>query len=193
MGFRKMKREGARRKDILQFHSNCAVTGDSWGGLYYFNREDTETKWFPLDADPEIQEAIHSAIVEFWPSVDSGIPPEQAKLETEVKIPDAGGEVKPITDDRFAFAFDDYDQACAIIKEAEELKQSAKAALEILMAENEAKVAEGFGRRIFCREQAGRKSLDKEALQREYPELDLRLFQKVGSPSTYFRIFKVKE
>ncbi len=193
MGFRQILNKGARKGDILQFHSNAAITGDSWGGLFYLQPDTWQTKWFPLEADGTIQEGIWEAIREFWPLVESKTPPPMdKKLDKEVKIPDSGGEVGIIADPRFQAGFEDFETAESILKEAEAMKKDARKALELLMAEHGFPVAEGYGRKIFCRPQAGRSSFDKDSFQHTHPEINLANFQKVGKQSTYFRIFPVK-
>ncbi len=193
MAFRQILNKGARPGDVLQFHSNAAILGDSWGGLFYLQPDTWQTKWFPMEADPVIQEGIRDAIREFWPMVESKTPPAMdKKLDKVVKIPDSGGEVGVLTDDRFDLSFGDYEAAEAIIKEAEEMKKDARKVLELLMAEHGMPVAEGYGRKIFCRPQAGRSSFDKESFQHTHPEINLANFNKPGKPSTYFRIFPVK-
>ena len=52
---------------------------------------------------------------------------------------------------------------------------------------------EGFGYRIHYKDQAGRKSLDKTALLRAHPDVNLDDFQKIGKPSKPFRPYPIKQ
>ena len=57
------------------------------------------------------------------------------------------------------------------------------------MLENGIDVVEGFGARIYFKEQKGRPTFDKAGLKRDNPDLDLTPYESRGNPFRRFVVY----
>lgn len=138
-------------------------------------------------------DALIASIMEreaaFFEQVRSGKRPEEAP-PAPIDMPEIGGEMVTLTGDEALAAAAAYVEADEILKEAEALKESAKARIGQLMGN--AQIAELPGLRVYRRIQEGRLTFDKTALAREHPELDLSRYEKRGKPFETFRAYRLK-
>jgi len=192
--FGKCKREGIPDYYIIQLQHYLAVTGFNWGSFAIFSAERWDLLWFDVDRDEEIISMIRHGCLTFWDHVQSRTPPKVDKEPPEIllKMPKVAGEVTSLEGDAaWAEAVQDLRQAKEISAEAKGMEAAARNNLQALMDKKGLQVAEGSGCRIYYKEQAGRKTFDKKALQRDLPDLDLKKYEKAGKPFKAFRPFFV--
>lgn len=193
--FRQIISKGPRKGDILQLQQNMLVDNSGWGGLFYLHPDSWRRIFFPFVADHDVQQLIVETIADFWGYIESGTPPPLKKKARKVELPEVSGDIAEITDPRFFLAFQDLAAAERILMEAGQLKDEAQHTIALLMKEGHLEIGEGYGRRVYLRPAAGRKTFDKALLQHHHPEIDVTdpRYYKVGADSTYFRVFQLKE
>lgn len=186
--FSRLKREGLPDYVLVQLQHYLTVTGLSWGSVAVFSADAWELIHFDVPADPALAEILVEKEAEFWHHVETGTQPA-IDSRPLVDLPPVGGELVRIESDAWAKAVEDLRLAREIAEEAAAIEDAAKGKIWMLMDAAGAEVAEGAGARIYWKAQAGRKTLDKKALLRAHPEIDLTAFEKAGKPSRPFRVY----
>lgn len=195
--FRKMQLDGIPTKYWVQVQHNLMVWGYDLGAIAVLCPDTWEFMHFDIERDEDFCASLTAREVEFWRLVESGTPPELAQPKGE-KLPTVGGELvrADSLDERMAAQFQKIQQAvttaAAIKAEAEEFHARATDAAKEWMLANGIDVIEGFGSRIYYKEQAGRSSFDKKALAAAHPEIDLSQYEKRGAPFRTFRVYNVE-
>lgn len=189
--FSKIKREGLPDYYTIQGQHYCEVMGLDWCSFAVFSADRWELLWFDMERDQGLIDLIVEKGAEFWRLVETNTPPDVFS-EPAVDLPPVGGELISINDRVWAEAVDELREASELAAEAKAIEEAAKGRIQRLMAANGTDVAEGAGLRVYWKEQAGRKTLDKKALKKAHPEIDLDVFMKVGKPSRPFRPYFLK-
>ena len=145
----------------------------------------------PVERDDSLIDLILDKERNFWQYVEAGeLPP--APEPKALDLPPVGAtEIITRDDAEWAAAVERLREAKTIKIEAEEWEKACKAEVQRLMGD--AQVIEGAGARVYWKTQAGRKTLDKKALQAAHPEIDLQRFMKTGKPFRAFRPYFLKE
>jgi len=198
--FRKFKMAGLPLYFFIQVAHQMMVTGHRWGIVVAMNVSTGEVLEFPIDHDEDFERNLLEAETKFLAMCDSGEYEPDAN-EQPVKFPDidAGGEVVRVTseDDVLAAAFKiataDFMEAKRIRDQAVEVYNMAADRMKEVMQKFDLDAAEGFGKRVYYREQAGRRTLDKKALKAAHPEINLDEFMKAGRPFRALRVYEVQE
>jgi putative phage-type endonuclease len=190
--FSKCKREGLPAYYFVQLQHYLTVTGRQWGSFMVFSAERWDGIHFDIDYDPGLSDLMVERADEFWHTVEQGIEPKEDD-GPELDLPSVGGEMVRIETPAWAAAVEGLRVAKDLSAEAKALEDEAKAEVQRLMQEAGADVAEGAGARIYWKEQAGRKSLDKKRLEAEHPEIDLSHYMKAGKPFRTFRSYWLNE
>jgi putative phage-type endonuclease len=188
--FRKMKMEGLPQKYIIQVMHNMMVWGYDWSGFGVLCPDTWEFMHFDIQQNEEIAAALIEQEAAFWKLVMDRTPPEIEKKKMP-KMPELGGEVLTCDSGEFADAVAALSEATSLANQAGELKDAAQARVKKIMAEMDTDAIEGAGYRFYHRQQAGRKTFDKKALQAAHPEVDLSKFEKAGNPFMMFRAFEL--
>ena len=195
--FSKIKREGIPDYYQIQMQHYLAVSKRDWGAFGIFNAELWELLHFDVERDEEIIDLIYDRDKEFWYLVQEGTPPEEMKSLTNPDIPplQTGMELVQMDSDGWRKAVEDFKTAREILSEAEMLEAAAKERLQNLMSVSNAEVAEGYGLRVFWKEQSGRESFDHKAFAKHHPEMSeaMKAFYKRSKPSRPFRPYFLKE
>lgn len=195
--FAQCRREGIPDYYQLQMQHYLAVTGRKWGAFAVFSAERWDLLHFDVERDDELIELIVERDAAFWELVKNGTPPESAEELTKVDIPplQTDMELVRIESDAWRNAVEEFRMAREILDEAEMLEAAAKERLQNLMSVSNAEVAEGYGLRVFWKEQAGRETFDHKAFAKTHPELveSMRPFYKKSKPSRPFRPYFLKE
>lgn len=185
--FKQAKLEGLPATWILQLQHYLEVWGYSWGAYAVLDRESGDLMTFEVERDQEIGTAIVKTVAEWWQRHILDREPIEVEKPSDIELPEVGGEMAIMDGSaEWAAAAEALREAKDIVAQAAALEASAKA--KILSIMGSADVAQGAGVRIYNREQAGRSSFDKKALQAAHPEIDLSQYEKRGKP---FRVFKV--
>lgn len=187
--FRKIRLDGYPPSVLLQTTTETMCWGYSWGAICIARVSDGRLIHFDFNFDEELAEEIIRRAREFMALVENGTPP--TRPAQVVKLPQIGGELTRMNNPEWAEAVAGFNEARQILSEAEALKGASANKLQSIMLAAEADVAEGAGLRVYWREQAGRKSLDKSALLAAHPEIDLSQFTKTGQPFKSFRPYQV--
>ena len=199
----RIEREGLPDYYTIQMQHYLMVTGYSWGSFAIW-----DSLWarllpvFDIQEDKELQELILKNEQEFWGFVQRNEAPPQTVDEAFPDLPKIGGDdkflnVEEIEDigkkESWQRDIAAFGEARSMKNEAEEMEEIAKGDLKEKMESNKAEIIEGFGWCIHYKDQAGRKSLDKPALLRAHPDVNLDDFQKTGKPSKPFRPYPIKQ
>jgi len=192
--FSKIKTQGVSPTYQIQGQHYLFVTGLDAVLFIIFNAERWEFLEVTVERDPDIIEMIQEAGHNFWENnIKAGRPPEIDRPPALPDLPPAKiGEIITMDSPEWAEAAELLVDARQIIEGGKALEDQGKASLQDLMDQAGAQVAEGAGLRIHWKEQAGRKSLDKKALQAAHPEINLNQFMKQGKPFKSFRPFVLK-
>jgi len=187
MAFKKTKMYGLPDYYAAQLQHYLFVTGRKWGAFAIMCRDTGELIHFEVAPDAEWHSMALAACAEFWRCIESQTPPcENASNTPAIDLPETqNGEVALMDSPEWSEAVKMLKEAVEIGKEAESLKEEAKARIVLLM--NGRPVCEGAGARIYYREQAGRLSFDKKALAKDHPEINLALYEKHGAPTKAFK------
>jgi len=192
--FNNMKLNGIHNAYWIQCQHNMMVCGYTWGAIAVLQPDSWEFLHFQIPRDDEFCATLLQRELDFWQMVKSGTPPEMAE-PAPVRMPAVGGSLVQAEglDHELATQFRDLTQALTVavdIKaEADALHEQSKKVVQTWMLANRIDVIEGQGKRIYYKEQAGRKSLDKKALAADHPEIDLSKYEKSGAPFRSFRVF----
>ena len=174
------------------------VRGDSWGDIAAADVSSGELLTFEHEADKEFHAELEKRICDFLALVDAGIRPETAV--DPVRLPEISGDlVRVETMEQQAVTLfgqlTENEIACTQMKnDAEAIRCEARLRLQVFMEKTGMDVAQLGSVRVYNREQAGRKTLDKKALVSAHPEIDLDKYTKVGNPFRTLRVYPdVKE
>jgi len=191
--FTKCKREGLQEYYIIQMQHYLGVTGYKWGAFAVFSAELWELLEFDVTPDKELIKIIFQEDEKFWQMVKEGIEPEEKTVKVEM---DPVGQSELTNMDKINPGL--WAEITKRYQEASQLKDDAEAYLELceekIKAEMErvqATVAEGAGARIYWKEQAGKKNLDKKGFAKAnaLAYAIYESFLKTGKPSRPFRAF----
>lgn len=139
--------------------------------------------------DTELQNIIFDADNKFWRAIQNGEIPEDDT--PPIELPAVGdSRVLKVSSPEWLQAVSDLREAEDILKDAQEVKEAAKAEILRLMGDFEIAESEGF--RCYNKSQNGRKTIDSKKLQKMYPEA-YEACLKTGAPSKTFRSFFLKE
>lgn len=187
--FYKVQREGLQNSWIMQGQAYMLLDGSKFLNWCVFCADAWECVPFEQPFDPEIAAFIEKQVVEFWvENVQARVPPKPTKLDNEIATlsQQIGGDLIRRTDQEFIDSAQLLREAAALKSDGEMLYDLAKQRC-IDAVNGEVGRYEGGGLRLYYMEQAGRKSLDKRALQAEYPDINLAQFEKQGAPFKTFR------
>jgi len=195
--FGKVKRQGLPAGYIAQMQHNLAVTNCAWGAFAIFNADLWELIHFDVERDDTFIEKLIETERDFWyHNVAAHVPPAEAPIEPTVAqqlekmAAAAPGELIVRNDPDWADAARQWCEAEELLDTAAHLQDEAQATLKKLMGGHSA--VEGAGLRVYWRQQAGRRTLDKGALAGAHPEIDLTKYEKQGKPFDVFLPFRVR-
>ena len=165
--FLRYRREGLADYIVIQQQSYLAVTGKQWSSAWIWNPELWQGIEVKVKRDEDIIDLIYAKADEFWHYVETKTPPPESGAKTSLPEMPAATSREVVN----LGGLSAWDEAAHNLRLASELKDEAeriyeesKARIAALMDSYKADVAEGAGLRVYHRTQAGRKSLDKEAL-----------------------------
>lgn len=171
---------------LIQCLHQIAVTDAPFLEFGALNPVSMEIIAVQVKRDAALIDSIMDREAVFWAHLKRGIRPNENTMPADpIQLPEVGGEMVTLAGDDALAAAASFIEAQEIRRDAEALEAAAKSRIVELMAS--ADVAELPGLRIYNREQAGKMSFDKKALSKAHPEIDLKLFEKQGTP---FRVFK---
>jgi len=189
--FRKIQREGLPQKYVLQIQHYLYVLDLSWGSFAIFSAELWEMEYWDIERDDELIQLVVPKLDAFWNLVETGTPPDRGEKHIQ-EIPPIDPKEK-IIDKRGCKEWDEaverYQEARLFLEEAKEEERAAKARLLELMEGADA--AECDKCRVYFREQAGRKTIDKKAALAD--GVDLCKYEKQGKPFKTFKFYSKEE
>lgn len=187
--FRKLQREGLPEGYIIQAQCYLGLSGFQTLTYVIFCADAWDAAIFDIEFDSDLYSQVITAAVAFWNGcVIPNQPPTLLANEKSFDLETVGGELTRRDDPQWA-------EAVQLLREAEQIKRDGEELFELAKGkvldaiEKEEGVYEGAGLRLYYKSQAGRKTLDKKALQAAHPEIDISRFEKQGKPSTPFRTF----
>lgn len=190
--FRKAQRDGLSDEYILQAQALMGLSGYPILTWHIFCAELAESAIFQVTFEPTIYAAIETAVKEFWTQhVEPQIPPFTDK-RSDIELPKIGGDgsITKRDDAEFAEDINFYWEAKELEADAKELMDSAKERIKNRV-DGTPGVYEGNGSRVYFREVAGRKTLDKAAMTAD--GIDVSKYEKTGQPFTEMRVYKTGE
>jgi hypothetical protein len=192
--FHKVQREGLMNSWIMQGQTYMLLDGaDSieWG---VFCADAWECVPFEQLADPGIQEFIVKEVKAFWiDNVQATVPPKANRQDKEIEklVQQVGGDLIKRTDQEFAEAAQLVREAVALRDDGEMLYDLAKERMISLINDTPGRY-EAPGLLRFCYYGCdGRKTIDKELLTAEHPEINLTDYEKIGKPFKTFRPYVI--
>jgi len=191
--FEKLKAEGVRDEHMLQHQWYLGVLGYSWGSFCAFHADSMSLLYFDIEADPELFAWMAEEVDKWWETyiVGNVRPPEEIEAAAPpVPIPNLIGDTLYRDDDEWYEAMTALEDAAELKQNASDWYDECKARVIDLVGDH-AK-AEGRGYRVSYPAVAGRRTLDKKALQMAHPEIRLEEFEKVGNPSRRFTFSKLE-
>lgn len=175
-----------------QFYMMCS--GSKWGGLCQGNLSTGQIFENDIPADLEFHRVLYQRITEFLADCAAGKRPA-AEVADPVRLPAVGGELVTMEQinsqlvGEFKGISTGIVQARDLLARAKDLHDGAKKHAQDWMLKNEIDVVEGFGARIYYKEQKGRPTFDKAGLKRDNPDLDLTPYETRGSPFRRFVVY----
>lgn len=188
--FRKIAMEGLPNDYLIQVQHDLAVWDYQWGAIAILCPDTFDFIHFDIERNDELVEQIMEAGARFWKNVQEGTTPE-TNIKAP-KLPAIGGDLVHLDSAEFGDAVQALNVATMLAAEADELKTAAQDRIKAMMLDSGHDVVQGFGKRIYFKEQDGRKSLDKKALLAAHPEVNLALYEVQGAPFRSFRTFDVR-
>jgi len=189
-----IKLTGAPGSDWVQDQFYMMCRGVTWGAICEANVSSGRQIRFDIEADLEFHRVLYQRIIAFLDDcVDGKRPPEEAP--DPVRLPATGGElvtVDQMTDTlvgEFKGIAEGVTQARDLLARAETYHDGVKDAATLWLLNNQFDVVEGFGVRVYYKEQKGRMTFDKKALQRDHPDIDLSEYETRGNPFRSFRVY----
>jgi len=192
--FKQIKLTGAPGADWVQDQHYLMVRGDAWGGICQANVSSGEQIRIDFDADFEFHKVLYRRITEFLADCKARKRPTE-DLPDPVRMPAVGGELVTVEqmDEKLVQEYSNISQGLTqardLFERAKTYHDGVKKAAKDWMMLNNFDVVEGFGLRVYYKEQQGRLTLDKKALLRAHPEIDLSEFEKRGSPFRSLRVY----
>jgi len=189
-----IKLTGAPGADWVQTQHYLMVRNLKWGAICEANVSSGKQIKFDIEADLEFHKILYKRINEFLNDCANGKRPPEAAPDP-VRMPAVGGElvtVDQMTDSlvgQFKGLAEGIVQAKDLYDRAKTYHDGVKDAAQTWLMLNGFDVVEGFGLRVYYKEQAGRLTLDKKALLRAHPEIDLSEFETRGRPFRTFRVY----
>lgn len=196
--FSKIRLNGLPMRYWVQVQHNLMVCGYSWGAIAILQPDSYEFLTFEIERDDEFCSTLLQREIEFWQLVESRTPPSIDVAP--VKMPEIGGGelvlVESLGDKAVAEyrrRITAYTQIKEIADEATAVLDAHKESLKAWMAGRCLDVVEGLGSRVYYKEQAGRRTLDKKAFKAAHPEIDLADYEKQGAPFRTFRVYQTQK
>lgn len=189
-----IKLTGAPGADWVQTQHYLMTRHLNWGAICEANVSTGKQIRFDIEADLEFHRTLFQKIQDFLADCEAGERPPHPVADP-VRLPKVGGELVTVEqmDEKLCREFrgvvDGVIQARDILTRAKEFHEGVKTAAQDWMTGNGFDVVEGFGARIYYKEQNGRLTLDKKALARDNPDLDLTEYETRGNPFRTFRVF----
>jgi len=194
--FNKCKREGLQNYYILQLQHYLGVTGYKWGAFAVFSAEQWEIIEFDVFPDKELIKIIFQEDNKFWQCVLNHEEPQEPEVTVTMEAVGTNEvtNMEKINPLLWADLVQKYAEAKTMEDEGAAAKDLYEEKLKEEMLRAGASVAEGGGARIYFREQAGRKTLDKKAFATGNPAAyeAYETFIKPGKPTRPFRFYAVR-
>lgn len=192
--FYKVQREGLQNSWIMQGQTYMLLDGAQVLEWCVFCADAWECVPFEQDFDPQIAEFIVQKVVEFWNNnVLARVPPKANRQDKEIEkmLTQVGGDLIKRSDEEFVTAAQLVREAMALRDDGEELYEMAKARMIDVIGDVIGKY-EAPGLLRFCYYGSdGRRTIDKELLAAEHPEISLANYEKVGKPFKTFRPYAI--
>ncbi len=206
--FFKIKREGIPEAYILQMQHNLDVWNIDWGVFFIFNADLWD--WIPCEVkvDYELADMIIGNEEKFWRMVENGPTPDALEIgdkrckscayrktcwgpldEYQAGNDKEDPEIPDLSEDKkYVEAVNDYTTARDVLKEAELLKEDARARLLKIMGKRTA--VRGAGAKIYYKPSV-RTYWDLEALENSFAFLKPKFEKTV--PVKKFNLYKTGE
>lgn len=197
MVWQQIRMKGAPGADWVQTQFYLMVSGLKWASICEANVSTGKQIVVDIDADLEFHGVLRDRIEAFLADCEAGRRP--APPVAVERLPEVGGELVPASrmDDRLIAEFAHLARANLtardIFAKAEEFKTETDEQLKRWLRRHDFDVVEGFGGRFYYKEQAGRASFDKKALQRDHPEIDIKEYETRGEPFRTFKVYRRPE
>ena len=193
---RKCVRDGMQEYYIIQLQHYLGVTGYKWGVIVVLDYDDWKLVPYEAHPDKDLIKIIFDEDTKFWQYVlDHEEPPEkQVEIEAGDINPGEAVNMDKIDPQLWAELVKRYGEADALFDEAKVYKELCEQKIQEQMTTAGANVAEGAGARIYWKEQAGKKTLDKKDFAKGNPAA-YQIYEsyiKQGKPSRPFRFYYSK-
>ncbi len=172
-----IKLKGLHGYWLLGTQHSLAVTEAPYEQFSVLNPETFRILTFPVYPDAQIIERLMQIEKEFYAAFLERRRPAEAETP-RIELPAIMGTLKYLDTTEAMEARDFYKTATQLMEDAEALVDEAKARIARMMGE--AEVVEFPGLRVYWRDMPGRKTTDKEAMQRD--GIDPKKYEKQGAP-----------
>lgn len=147
--------------------------------------------WKTIERNDDVIEFLRKVGKDFWEKVEKNIPPETDGSEACTKVLQQRYETsKPDTliafNSKAKEMFELYDNACALIKEAEQQKAKAENYFKNELQDNEA--GEYMERKVTWKSIKPRVSFNTESFKADHPDLYEKYNNKLGKATRQFKI-----
>jgi hypothetical protein len=148
---------------------------------------------FDVERNEQLIKIIFQRDVEFWNQVLSGIVPEDDSVAVEMPEIQTGEviDMSKVHPNEWQNIIQEYRIAKQLIDDGEAALEMSEERIKALMALHNASVAEGAGSRVYWKDQAGKKTLDKKTFLKENP-LAYEIYEsflRAGKPTKPFRVY----
>ncbi len=141
-----------------------------------------------IERDRDLIESLIEREEAFWECVTNRRRPPDTVGDVPIEVPPSEGVIELLNDDASKRAAHAYLEAKSLVDDAGEIMGAAKA--KLIESANDSDAFEVPKLlRCYHREQAGRKSFNKELAMRDFPALKDDKYVKTGKPSRPFRAY----
>jgi putative phage-type endonuclease len=192
--FRSHQRKGLPDSYIAQAHVYMGLSGFPKLTWALFCADAWDLITFDVEFDETIYRAAVAGMVDFWNnSILTRTPPQPVDADKPaIEFAQIGGDVTVREDEEFAAAARTLAEAKALIADAKQLEELAKADLKKVLGTEYGRY-ECPGIRLHYSQVKGRRTFDNKKLAATHPQMDLEPFFKTGKPSEQIRLYTVGE
>lgn len=185
--FLRYQREGLPAHIIAQGQHYMGVYDYAWMSFVIFNSDLWRLVHFEVKRDDGFIAGLYEAEIRFWREhVEKKVPPPEGGMLhatlPELDLPEvAAGEIVQRDDPEYAEAAENLLTARTLVETAEAVEETAIARVKEIVGK--LGVYEGANLRLYWKQQAGKKSFDRKALEAAKPLDRMRVFSALAEIS----------
>lgn len=180
---------------LINTASKCKLPGLGYTGkcdavcFVYYDCEEVDVHTFEVPRNDMMINVIQRNADRFWNQVTSNNPPIKDTCEV-IKVDNIPGRYE-IADENLDVLMNNYSIA-KIEKRGHDEARLKELISNYMNAKGIDKVVNSYGHKIVFKEENGKTTFDKKHLQADFPDLDLKKYEKRGKSKKVFRFYKSK-